>query len=358
MFYLKIITSYILPVIYDSCISLIFVLVFLNIFRIKDSNLRILFFFLPLIKPFIAVSEKINLNELYISSRPGTAGFRFADPTNIISIRGQSDIGKIFLLSNANYLILTIIISFIAFFLIIRWLIIALFYKRLVFEDKVFKKDVPDLFNIIENYIKKINIKKIPDVSLTHGKYYSPFIVGVRRFTLVISPNLLENLTESEKETVIYHELSHIKRNDNLIGWMALILRDLNFFNPFGYLSYFLIKSEQESGCDKLVLKFSGKKPVEIANDFLNSIKKIITLENFKNRFKTSVPPQSSSFLPVRSMYQKRLSNRVNSILRTNPDKIYAKIFPRVLSYFLFIFLLLIQIIYIIKINDIIMFLR
>ncbi len=36
---------------------------------------------------------------------------------------------------------------------------------------------------------------------------------------------------------------------------MALILRDLNFFNPFAYIGYYLIRSEQEKACDKLVIK-------------------------------------------------------------------------------------------------------
>ena len=64
------------------------------------------------------------------------------------------------------------------------------------------------------------------------------------------------------KEILIRHELSHIRRKDNLIGWVSLIFRDLNFFNPFGYIAYYLIRSEQEKACDGLVAK-SDERPSE-----------------------------------------------------------------------------------------------
>ncbi|MCE5329105.1 M56 family metallopeptidase [bacterium] len=292
-----------------------------------------------------------------MNSRSGVGGLRFPDPLNIINIKGQFEQGRIVLFSDTNYLILITIILLIIFFLIIRWIIIALFYKKLALEDKVLRNDIPDLFNIVDKYNKNTKTKKTPGISLTQTQNYCPFVVGIKKTTLVLSPKLIENLTPSEKETVIYHELSHIKRNDNLIGWIALILRDLNFFNPFGYIAYFLIRSEQEADADKLALKFSGKKPKEIANDILNSIKKIITLEKQRKVNKILVPPQISTFLPVRMLYQKKLSNRINSVLKTNPDRIYAKTFPKILSYILFIFILLIQIIYVIKINNIIILL-
>jgi len=293
-----------------------------------------------------------------MNSRPGMGGIRFPDPLNIINIKGQFEQGRILLLSDTNYLILIVVILFIIFFLVIRWIIIALFYKKLALEDKVSRNDIPDLFNIVDKYNKTTKLKRIPDISLTHTQNYCPFVVGIRKTTLVLSPKLIEILTASEKETVIYHELSHIKRKDNLIGWIALILRDLNFFNPFGYFAYFLIRSEQETDSDKLALKYSGKTPKEIANDILNSIKKIIMLEKQRKLSKILIPPQVSTFLPIKMIYQKKLSNRINSVFKTNPDKIYSRIFPRILLYFSFIFLLLVQLIFIIKINSIIILLR
>ena len=217
--------------IYSSMVSLVLVLLILFIFRIKDSNIRILFFFLPLIKPFIIITDKIDP-----SSQLDILALRWPDPYNIIRIIRNFERGSL-ILSDMNYFILLLIIIGITTILIIRWIILYLFYRDLAYEDKVLRKDAPDIYDIIDNFIKKIKIKA-PDVSLTSKNYLSPFVIGIKKSTLVLSPNLLERLSSNEKETLIQHELSHIKRKDNLIGWAALVLRDFLFFNPFAYIAY------------------------------------------------------------------------------------------------------------------------
>ncbi len=350
MFFLSILTNYVLPIIYDSFVVLVLVLLFLFIFRIKDSNIRILFFFLPLVKPFVVILEKIDIEKMYNTYYLQVFGIRFPDPTNMVGI----EISPIEFISNPNYISLSVILSAILVLLLARWISIALFYKRLAYEDKVGRKEVPDLYRMIDKFVKKIRIKS-PDISLTHGNYLSPFIIGVRRFTLVLSPKLLDELNNDEKNILIHHELFHIKRRDNLIGWIALILRDLNFFNPFAYIAYYLIRSEQEKACDKLVVKYSEKDPIEIAKNILSSLLKLKSI--FKPRGRL-VPLEGFAFSPVGILSQRRLDNRVSSIIKTNTDKIFIRFFPRILMYLLFIILLFIQIMYTLKISDLIIFLR
>ncbi len=107
MFFLSVLTNYVLPIIYDSFVVLVLVLLFLFIFRIKDSNIRILFFFLPLIKPFIVIFEKIDVEKLYNMYYGQVSGIRFPDPTNMIKIDKNPSV----LISDPNYLALTIIIK-------------------------------------------------------------------------------------------------------------------------------------------------------------------------------------------------------------------------------------------------------
>ena len=86
MFFLSILGNYILPIVYDSFVVLILVLLFLFIFRIRDSNIRIVFFFLPLVKPFLIIVEKIEVSKLYNALGGRAFGLRLPDPTNIIKI--------------------------------------------------------------------------------------------------------------------------------------------------------------------------------------------------------------------------------------------------------------------------------
>ena len=350
MFFLSVLTNYVLPIIYDSFVVLVLVLLFLFIFRIKDSNIRILFFFLPLIKPFIVIFEKINVEKMYDMYYGQVSGIRFPDPINIIRIGNSPSVT----ISNPNYLALVIIIIAIFSLLLFRWISIALLYRRLAYEEKVGRKDVPDVYRIIDNFTNKVETHT-PDISLTHSDYSSPFIIGIRRFTLVLSPRLLDRLNQNEKDILIRHELSHIKRRDNLIGWIALILRDLSFFNPFGFIAYFLIRSEQEKACDKLVVKYTDKPPVEIAKIILNSLLKLKSLIR-SNKHLT--PLESSAFSATGIFSQRRLENRISSIIKINPDKIHMRVFPKILMYFLFISLLFIQIVIAMKWNDFIIFLR
>ena len=353
LMFLNIIFSYLLPIIYSSMIALIMVLFFLFIFRVKDPTIRIAFFFIPLIKPFIMIIEKIDVNHLYFQGRTVALGLRFPDPSNMINLAESMIKGPVLSNSQDDRLILIIIAVVILIFLIVRWVNLALFYRKLAYTEKVTRTEVPELYNIIDKYSTIIKTKA-PDVSLTHKDYYSPFVVGIKNSTLVLSPKVLEILNDGEREVIIHHEISHIKRTDNLVGWFALILRDLNFFNPFGYISYYLIRAEQERGSDLLTVKYSGKTPKEVINNIINSI---IKLKEIDKKSRELVPSYGSNFFS-RTVSKIRLSNRINNILRSGGQSIYSRITPKILLYFLFVFILLIQLFSVLKINDFTFILR
>ena len=182
MFLLNIILTYFLPIIFDSMAALLMVLFFLIIFRIKDPTIRIALFFIPLIKPFIMIIERIDLSDLYFQDRAWTLGIRFPDPTKMIGL-AENSLKRHFIRSEADFIILIIIVAAILIFLIARWINLALFYKNLAYEEKVTRIEVPELYSIIDKYSSIINVKA-PDVSLTHRDYYSPFVVGIKSSTL------------------------------------------------------------------------------------------------------------------------------------------------------------------------------
>jgi beta-lactamase regulating signal transducer with metallopeptidase domain len=353
MFFLEIIISYILPAIYTSAVSLVLVLLFLFIFRIKDSNIRILFFFIPLVRPFIVIAEKFDFDKEFLGRTIFIAFLRFPDPANIIKNFEIFEKGPM-LSSNINYLILSIITITIIMVLIARWINLLFFYRRLAYEERVGRRDVPELYTIMDKYTDKIKLDT-PVVSLTHRDFYSPFVAGIKNYTMVLSPTLIENLSPEEKETLIQHELSHIKRGDNLIGWVALILRDLSFYNPFAYIAYMLIREEQEKDSDKLMVKYSGKSKKEISKNILGIILKLNSITTKKLGMDA---PYTSTFSPFSFINHIKIKNRIKSISRTDPERIYSRMIPRFLMYLLFIFLLMIQISFSFKIDNLFIWLR
>jgi beta-lactamase regulating signal transducer with metallopeptidase domain len=355
MEFIGLLFNYILVIIYDSAISLLIVLLFLFIFRIKDSSIRILFFFLPLIKPFFIILEKIDVNKEYFKYRPGIMGFRVPLPGTIFGQLKPIE-KELINFSDINHIIIYTISFGIIIILIIRWINLYIFYRHLAFEEKVGRTDVPEIYEIIDNFIAKLGLK-CPNVSLTHKKILSPFIIGIKQSTLVLPPALIENISSSEKETLIQHELSHAKRRDNLLGWVALILRDLFFFNPFAYITYLLIKTEQEKACDKLLLEFSGKSSKEIAANILNLILKIKNLKSPKSIHYEYIN-KGYNFAPMKRLNNIIINTRINLMISTSIDKIHMKPITKIFMLFLFIMLLLIQIVFVIKVNNLFIFFR
>ena len=351
----SLLTNYILVIIYDSFVSLVLAVAIIFIFRIRDSNIKILFFFLPLLKPFLILLEDFNLNSEFFNSRQGTLGIRFPSPNTIFS-RIDNIERSPFHSTNINKTIIITLLLIFLIILIIRWIHLYLFYKKLAYEERVNPKDLPDIHIIVKKFSKRIDIKP-PDISLTHKKYFNPFVIGIKSHLVVLSPILLDNLLLKEKDILIKHELSHIKRKDNLIGWFALILRDLLFFNPFAHITYNLIKLEQEIGSDKVILKYSNYSSKEIAKNILNLILKIIKGNHINN--KSSVTCQNMFYnIPFKKANILILNYRIKSILNTSITKINAKKITRSLFYILFFFLLLMQIVLIIKINNNFLLLR
>ncbi len=355
MEFIVLLFNYILVIIYDSAITLIIILLLLFIFRIKDSNIRILFFFLPLIKPFFIIIEKIDFNKEYFKYRSGIMGFRFPSPGAFFGQLKPLEKSMIDF-SDVNHIIMYAILLSIIIILIARWTNLYIFYRHLAYEEKVNRADVPEIYEIIDKFILKVRVK-YPNVSLTHKKIFSPFVIGIKQNTLVLPPTLIENISFSEKETLIQHELSHAKRKDNLIGWIALILKDLLFFNPFAHITYLIIKTEQEKACDKLLLEFSGKPPRKIAADILNLILKIKNLKN-PNKIHNEYINKGYSFTPIQMLNHIIINNRVNLLVGTKIEKMHMKKIIKILMLFLFLVLLLIQVVLVIKINNIFIFLR
>ncbi|MBM3705108.1 MAG: hypothetical protein FJW66_01145 [Actinobacteria bacterium] len=353
MFFLNIFSNYLLPIIYDSMVALLLALFVLSALRIKDPYLRILFFSLPIVKPVFIILESIDVNRFYFQYYKSAVGLCIPDPSNIVRLNENAILPTI-TASDINHIIFLAMLGTVFIFLMFRWINLALFYRKLAYEEKVTRKDVPDIYGVMDEFTSKTRTVT-PDVSLTHKIYISPFVVGLRKFTLVISPGLLDSLSISEKETLIQHELCHIKRKDNLIGWVTLILKDLNFFNPFAYIAYYLIRSEQEKASDLLVVKYSGKSSETVAKDILSSIRKLKMTLGPSSQL---IPVVSSTFSFSGILNLKRLENRISAIIKTDVSKIYSRMFPKILMLILFIVLLLFQVVFTFKLGDLIFVLR
>ena len=101
----------------------------------------------------------------------------------------------------------------------------------------------------------------------------SPFVfLSVDGPQLVMPSTLADDLSEEELESLIMHELVHIKRRDPEIRFLELIVAMVFWFNPALWFIRWLLRETEELACDAEVAGALKSKPEIYAAAFLKTI--------------------------------------------------------------------------------------
>ena len=102
--------------------------------------------------------------------------------------------------------------------------------------------------------------KRLTDATRIQGQVFesdrftSPFIFGFSKPKIILPVGLAADDTAY----VLCHELTHIRRRDYLVKPFAFLVLAVHWFNPFIWLSYFLMSQDMEMSCDERVMKDLG----------------------------------------------------------------------------------------------------
>jgi beta-lactamase regulating signal transducer with metallopeptidase domain len=88
----------------------------------------------------------------------------------------------------------------------------------------------------------------------------SPVTIGYLKPVILLPVAVLNNLSSSQVEAILLHELSHIRRYDYLVNFIVSIIHTLLYFNPFAKGFMNTIEAERETCCDEMVLQFGYNK--------------------------------------------------------------------------------------------------
>ncbi|MES2704021.1 MAG: M56 family metallopeptidase [Bacteroidota bacterium] len=91
------------------------------------------------------------------------------------------------------------------------------------------------------------------------AKAQVPMVVGFVKPIVLVPAAVLAQLTTDQLETILLHELAHIKRYDHLSNILRAIIEAILFFNPFAWLVSAVARREMEHCCDDLVLAHTNK---------------------------------------------------------------------------------------------------
>jgi hypothetical protein len=113
----------------------------------------------------------------------------------------------------------------------------------------------PDLRIFAESTARIMGIRKKVTLWLS-SKTEIPLTLGYLKPVILLPFAMAANLTTTQMEAIILHELAHIRRNDYLLNLFLILLETLFFFNPFARSFVRTLRNERENCCDDLVIQF------------------------------------------------------------------------------------------------------
>ncbi len=109
---------------------------------------------------------------------------------------------------------------------------------------------------------------------LESGLAEMPMVIGWLKPIILLPLGTLSGLSSSQVESILAHELAHLKRNDYAVNMIQSMLEIIFFYNPFIWWVSGYIRQERENCCDDIA--------VELTGDSLTLVKTLAILEEFR----------------------------------------------------------------------------
>ena len=140
---------------------------------------------------------------------------------------------------------------------------------------------------------------KQPVHVIAEDKYLSPFTFFFKSPIIFIPRKILESNDEVLIQSIIAHEMAHVKRKDSL--WLILqnIIQIIYFFNPLVWWIVRRMSALRESLCDQMVLSAKQISPEEYGESLIKVLR-----FNINGEFSASL---SSAFLGYKNQIKKRI---------------------------------------------------
>jgi bla regulator protein BlaR1 len=98
----------------------------------------------------------------------------------------------------------------------------------------------------------------IPVPVISSDEQIEPGVFGVFRPVLLLPEGIAQRLTMDQLRAVVAHEMSHVRRRDNVANAIHMLAEALFWFHPLVWWIEFRLLDEQERACDEEVLRQGG----------------------------------------------------------------------------------------------------
>ena len=100
-----------------------------------------------------------------------------------------------------------------------------------------------------------------------------PGVWGIRRPIVILPKGITSQLTVGELRSLLTHELAHVKRYDNLVSYLQMLVRGFFWFHPLVWWIDRRLLTEREAACDESVIRRG-----EAAEDYVSGLLKACRL--------------------------------------------------------------------------------
>ncbi|RPJ57142.1 MAG: hypothetical protein EHM23_21485 [Acidobacteria bacterium] len=118
--------------------------------------------------------------------------------------------------------------------------------------------DDPDWSRDVQTSSTRLGLRRKVPV-LIHHRLGAAIAAGIIRPSVILPVAALE-WSDEQRRTILYHELGHIKRRDNLTNLLSLVVCAVYWFNPLAWWAAARLRVCREAACDDLVLN-CGTRP-------------------------------------------------------------------------------------------------
>ena len=129
----------------------------------------------------------------------------------------------------------------------------------------------------VERMAARIGCSRLPR-ALVVDRQISPMIWSAfARPLLVLPSGLLTRLSSLQLDTIIAHELAHLKRGDHRVRWMELVAIVLFWWNPTTWWACRGIRLTEEECCDAIVTEALPDRVRDYASGLVESVRQLTT---------------------------------------------------------------------------------
>lgn len=115
----------------------------------------------------------------------------------------------------------------------------------------------PAILSLLAAQARRLGLKVVPALR-TCERVAVPVVVGLLKPVVLIPAGMLTGLSQDQLETVLAHELAHLRRHDHLVLLGQRLIETLLFFHPAVWYLSRQIDIVREECCDDLVLAQGG----------------------------------------------------------------------------------------------------